>query len=311
VEQEQGISTCQYVRRSENDGHPFSEIGSEIDFSVPPGNPKLWNLWKSRQCAVEHELCYGCFSPCQPAPALVACRESSAIALKFYERAFKTPDSKPEIYFNFEVDTLFLRSDVFNVAGDNTWDAKGSIHDFESDLADLVDPADLQKVQSLALVVDQSKFNYLARFEDWLADILRIFLGVKKLTLVMKYLDKTDGDHSSIFFADLIDLAGSWEKLKKYFSNPVGWDHPEEPWYLVEPFGYLSVKENWLAEHINNLFPNEGERPVIPLINYRVAFSIEFLAGIPPPDSEAFLDFMEYSSRAMHSAVAKPPNWFL
>lgn len=201
IEQEEGISTCQYAWKSENDGHRFN--------TWPEDTVKNYNLIQARELAAHYELRLGCCPASQPAIPFV-CRESSKAALnaRFYVRAFKTSDSVPETYFNFGLDTLYLCYDDIGLAFDAIWadTADASAHTLVTDLEGWVDLADFQKVQNLAILVDETVFDPSRYSERWIAFLLNTFLGVKNLAIVLKDHSKPVGGYSEIGFMDPIDL---------------------------------------------------------------------------------------------------------
>lgn len=275
MEQEQGISTCQFLLTSEHDEYPWSLYGP-----VPIHYNLNRSFWDTREDLAEHEFIYGCYSSCKPPPILLACQESFKATSKFHPRAFKTSDSNPETYFNFQVDTLFLRFDVFNIASQELFGGEDmSMFTFLWYLRNILDPTDLQSVQKLAVVIDQEGYvntGPTAFLENWLVDILSIFLGLKTLTLVLEHYDKTDGDHSTISFLQPLDLPGGWERVKQHFANPENLDNPV-PLPPFEPLSFERVDLDILAQLIDVRFPNEDGKPAIPIIQYRVGHSLDFV----------------------------------
>jgi hypothetical protein len=127
-----------------------------------------------------------------PPPVLLyVCRESFQVTCKHYERVFGTKSTFPEVWFNFEIDTLYL---------DWGWPIALERHYWEGWFVQ----AELEKVKYLALYID---FNmvYACRFdgeEEPLAMWLPSFPNVKKVTLNRLKSCHTMGDSGTLVFTD-------------------------------------------------------------------------------------------------------------
>jgi hypothetical protein len=114
----------------------------------------------------------GTFSRCQPPVLFSVCRESREFALKHYELAFGTVRGRPEVWFDFEVDILYV-----------DW---GQGDDPSYDPQDL-SPFDMERVQNLVLwgnekELDEYSFPGSPAVEHWVTYCLTYFPNVRKLT---------------------------------------------------------------------------------------------------------------------------------
>lgn len=144
--------------------------------------------------AREMNRCYfGLASSC-PAPILVAiCHESSAIAGRYYSKAFGTSDMPPITWFDFQRDTLYMDCDeVFA----RRWHDTRPYSEIEEELGKV----DCSRVQNLAIsslpwlygrpVVPLIGYMFGSMLrnlshEAFVADMLSIFVDLKKLTIVV------------------------------------------------------------------------------------------------------------------------------
>lgn len=113
-------------------------------------------------------------SRCPPPVILEVCRESYRVATRFYRKAFGTSSGFPEIWFNYDVDTLFLDF------GHGTL-GKGYYPQYRLSSFGV---EDRKRVRYLLLAENEhilSDDEYYQP-EDWVAQILLHFTGVKKIT---------------------------------------------------------------------------------------------------------------------------------
>jgi hypothetical protein len=102
----------------------------------------------------------GLFSESQPPEILFVCREAFGVASKFYQQAFSSLGSKPQTWFNFDIDTLYLRHDTFS-----SYYSKGCIGEVVEglfvDAFRLLDMDSSPKVKKLAILMSEADTGWL------------------------------------------------------------------------------------------------------------------------------------------------------
>lgn len=110
----------------------------------------------------------GITSDSSPPHILLACREAFSVVSKFYEPVFCIFNSFPETYFNFDLDTVYLNSDLFEL-------------DLMDSMSLIADQENLQQVHHLAILLDASRLPLIQRIEEWLEPLICTFTGRKHL----------------------------------------------------------------------------------------------------------------------------------
>jgi hypothetical protein len=113
----------------------------------------------------------GLRSDCPIPSLLLACRESFSIASKVYTRSFSSFGALPQIYFNFQLDTLHIDDYSFCEYFDEEI--------FEG-ILDYMCPDELAKIENLSLT---ERVVECFDQEDYLCDILSRFGNVRNLYL--------------------------------------------------------------------------------------------------------------------------------
>ncbi|KAG9231367.1 hypothetical protein BJ875DRAFT_444147 [Amylocarpus encephaloides] len=131
---------------------------------------------------------------------LFACSESYHVASRFYVPSFAFPSSIPETYFNFHIDTLYLRFDTFVFGDENEFE-----FEFEFFLNELecMHTDDLGRVQNLAIRLDPVDVRVCCY---QLAQILGWFGNIQKLTVVVGHFDQENDDQGDITFVEPINV---------------------------------------------------------------------------------------------------------
>lgn len=149
---------------------------------------------------------------------LLACREASEVVAKHYTRAFACPLSIPQTYFNFDLDTLYLRYDTFNgiykqpVTSPSTW--SNAVRMVEALYAGfgIEDTDNVRKVRRLAILLDEDEDEELWKYRV-VRRLLRIFPCLQTLYLVINHLvygsedDIHPADSSSLALIEPVDVA--------------------------------------------------------------------------------------------------------
>jgi hypothetical protein len=138
---------------------------------------------------------------------LYVCREARDVVLESYTPAFRCTGSFPQTYFDFSIDTLYLRYDTFSYY----W-SREALQSIALDLeyrARIEDIENLRKVQRLAILIEQPHdFNWPT--VD-LASIFGTFGGVKEFFAVLQHFDDAEsmrrfvtGDENPVDQMDLM-----------------------------------------------------------------------------------------------------------
>jgi hypothetical protein len=194
-----------------------------------------------------------------PPPVLLyVCRESSQVACKYYERVFGTKTTFPEVWFNFEIDTLYL---------DWGWPRENpNVFYYDGWFV----AAELERVQYLALYNQESTMrnHQYECEEELLAVSLKAFPNAKKVTLNGLRPCHTIADSGTLVFTNPAspDMR-FYVRDPKYFSNQV----------VGSQLHYVCVTslkvdphllEKWRLEEYN--VPNASLLPPLPEFDYRM-----------------------------------------
>jgi hypothetical protein len=136
---------------------------------------------------------YRAFKTRAPPPVLLyVCRESFRVTCKYYERVFGTKSAFPDVWFNFEIDTLFLDW------GWTLWPPE--LHYYEEWFV----KAELERVKYLALFIDFRTIWALQADgeEEYLAMWLKSFPNAKKVTINRLKFCHTAAENDTLVFTD-------------------------------------------------------------------------------------------------------------
>lgn len=112
---------------------------------------------------------------------LLVCHESNAVAAPHYCRTFSSLGAKPQTYFNFEQDTLYVASSVFG-SFDNVSDTRHAIRDRFT-------KHELDRVRKLAICwLPRDSLAYGGHLEEWYANVIYAFEGIEELSIVDSHL---------------------------------------------------------------------------------------------------------------------------
>jgi hypothetical protein len=150
--------------------------------------------------ALEAHRLKGLKSDCPQPSILFACRESYTVASKYYQRAFHPADTIPETYFDFHRDTLFLRYDTMCA---DSIGHEAIVNGIAGNTDRVYDRDNIARVENLAVLVDPKDGSGL---ESWICYLMAIFLGVKKLTLVLQHYTSPGDDDSDLSLIEPIDV---------------------------------------------------------------------------------------------------------
>lgn len=153
------------------------------------------------------------WSPSKAPPTLFACRESHQVTSKFFVPSFAFASSIPEIYFDFRVDTLYLRFDTFVFDDTNETEFGYFIDELES----ICDTDQVGKVRNLAVFLDPKDIG--ARNYQ-LAWILRWFGNIQKLTIVVGHFNRENDDEGDIIFIEAIDVIKTCQNYEAFSPKP-------------------------------------------------------------------------------------------
>jgi hypothetical protein len=127
---------------------------------------------------------------------LFACRDFRQVALKFYVKSLALAKSTPETYFDFDVDTMYLRFGTF-AGTDTVW-----LDKFIQQLESMYDSDDFRKVKKLAILLDLPEGR---DYYHGLAKIWRWFGSFRKLTVVVSDFDQGEDDRGIIICVKFVD----------------------------------------------------------------------------------------------------------
>jgi hypothetical protein len=124
----------------------------------------------------------GIKSTSRPPHILSICRESHGVVSKYYQRVFATRTSKAETYFDFERDTLYLQRPDYRLGFNHR-----RFNELPAILLSISDGPNLRMVRNLSIDVDGMTLWYHTHrsLHEWIADVLDICGGLRRLTLVL------------------------------------------------------------------------------------------------------------------------------
>ena len=131
--------------------------------------------------------------------------------MKHYTKAFRSLFSIPETFFDFQQDTFFLNYDTFTKnARPFQMDQNGKFS-VVAGLRSLNRCEDLARVKQLALMFCPSRCqqHYTrpdSSLEGEVAEVLSLFSGVRKPTILYEHVNLSDNDNSPISFVQLEDI---------------------------------------------------------------------------------------------------------
>lgn len=141
---------------------------------------------------------------------LFAYQESYFITSKFYIPSFAFSDLIPEIYFNFQRNTLYLCFNIFALFPWNNYYSQ-TINELEY----LYNSANLKHIQNLAVLLDpdSDQITNIAR-PSRLANILVLFSNIKNLILILGHFNQEGNNQGNILFIKLINIIKTYYNYK-------------------------------------------------------------------------------------------------
>ena len=142
------------------------------------------------------------------------CREYMEVVSKVYPKILAPTYSSPRTYFNFELDTLYLRHNTFL-----RYSAEEGIRAISDSLYKdfaITDVDNLAKSENLAISTDPDLNDHP---ESTLSAILGILHSLEELTLVVKHFkgwDKATNDQSQLSFVELYIVHQAIEAYEDY-----------------------------------------------------------------------------------------------
>jgi hypothetical protein len=221
-----------------------------------------------------HEPMLGLASDYHPPQILFVCKESYGVASKYYHRAFSMVGSIPEIYFDFQRDTLYLRHDVMEYKNRTNGTFELPFRKVLQCLQHIKDKDSLKLVENLALLVDcRPELEYpdhsigLSTVSIWVGNVLQAFGGVKHLTLVVDHYVSPSEGQSPICFMEPIDVGATLSEIGTYEGDLHG-DYSHGPdWYWL---GYEGVTKKGLELYQTAKLCSCHEHWSIPTIEHKV-----------------------------------------
>lgn len=161
---------------------------------------------------------------------LLVCREAYNVASKSYKPTLACVNSAPETYFNFETDTLCLEwENFFARQGFFSDNNPNFLPQLQLDVWNGFwpeDAEDLRKIERLAIRIRSSSLVFDALDdgifdEEDIAMILRVFQGVKELSLIHQPPGNPYGDEddSNLTRMDAVDVDKSITLFKDFESS--------------------------------------------------------------------------------------------
>jgi 2EXR family len=162
----------------------------------------------------------GIRSSCVPPAVLFVNREAHEVGAKCFEKAFPSEVALAQTWFDFDLDTLYIRYDKFNNQVLSTHE--GVIEAIRA----LCRYEDFVRIKNLALMISpQGDTHSYADLAEEVAEILSIFRGVQNLTLSFHHYERDPNDRSPISFIDHIDLQAVFESYWQSMFGPAGFTH--------------------------------------------------------------------------------------
>jgi len=199
----------------------------------------------------------------EPPNILFACRESRDLALKHYQLAFSSFGSIPQTYFDFSLDTLYIRGENFLLNDTVSNEPNVSILDGVRGLWGLK-AMDLLQVRRLAIEVDTEADD----FNDWgddreafISNLLQDVRELETLTIVVDhneslYLDGSCPDQSELAFIEPWRIKKVLREYSALFMGP--WEYSEDD--LQTYYQHLEQKEADLVEKLDMSYLKESSR---------------------------------------------------
>jgi hypothetical protein len=186
-----------------------TEIRLKIWDAALPG-PRVINIIERRVKRKRHSTFdppfpRGIWSPSKAPSTLFACRESHQVASKFLIPSFACPSSIPETYFDFRVDTLYLRF--------NTFVFNGIYEFFFDEIESIYDTDNVRQVQNLAVFLDPEE---VGTRNHQLAQILGWFGNIQKLTVVVGHFGRENDDEGDVLFIEPIDVIKTCQNYEAF-----------------------------------------------------------------------------------------------
>ena len=213
-----------------------------------------------------------------PPAILSACREAYGVASKFYERVFSVEHSIKETYFDFHLDTLYLRYDDFGSQNNSM----GLIID---SVPGLDDEENLKRVERLAILIDPEYLGWPGRIEEWLVSLLHRFEGAKNLSLVLQHYESADpADNADpVCLIAQMDFRSAclnysffvWgQEMEDYlFGIPVWGQESEDDLLSIPPNFQMKYADLDLHLVLQMCRASQGLEYVLPGIEFKIAVS--------------------------------------
>lgn len=145
----------------------------------------------------------GIYSEAPPPEIIYVCREARDVVLQYYTQAFYCAESFPQTYFDFAIDTLYIRTDNFGFG-----EGLECLHEDLRQGFPILDLKNIKRVRRLAIQYDNEN-NEDTFPEGALADILKFFGGIEELSLVLRHFEdektKTN-DQSDLVLLERMDV---------------------------------------------------------------------------------------------------------
>jgi hypothetical protein len=162
----------------------------------------------------------GIRSSCEPPAVLFVNGEAYEVAAKYFEKAFPSEAALAQTWFDFDLDTLYIRYDKFNNQVLSTHE--GVIEAIRA----LCRDEDFVRIKNLALMISpQEDTHSYADLAEEVAEMLSIFRGVQNLTLSFHHYERDPNDRSPISFIDHIDLQEVFESYWQSMFGPADFTH--------------------------------------------------------------------------------------
>jgi hypothetical protein len=177
-------------------------------------------------------------SSCEPPDVLFVNWEAHEVAAMYFEKAFPSDVALAQTWFDFDLDTFYIRYDNF------TKQVSSTLEEVIEAIRALRRYEDLWRVKNLALMMyaEEAAFSYYD-LPGEVAEMLTIFQGVQNLTLSFHHYERDANDRSPMSFIDPIDLQEVFESYWQSMFGPadfahqmplpktnphVDWGHPED-----------------------------------------------------------------------------------
>ena len=212
----------------------YNRLPTELQF-------KIWEATLPGPRVVEIKGGEPLSSECKAPSTLYVCRQSRLVASKFYVPSFAFGHQVPRTYFDFNIDTLYLRlhTDLF--------DGLNSIGIFIDSLWDMNPANGVRQVQTLAISLNSEySMHSLGDGISDLADVLGWFGNIQHLTIVVGHFDRRPHDKEDILFIEPIDVfktCHKYETFTKLFNSEDVLEVPLAVDFLNSFFSFMSPTE--------------------------------------------------------------------